>query len=389
MDQLHAKNILTRYRANNCTEEEQQLVENWVVYGAANPLDLSDSELLEDLLDIRLRLERDLRKETPVKTIALKRWLPYAAAIFMMGTIGIWAVRNHTITHQKNEHVSLPAKDVLPGGNRATLTLANGQAIDLKNNQKEIIVGNKITYADGSPVLNSGSGIQLLTLSTPRGGTYQITLPDGSKVWLNSSSRLTYPSQFAKDERIVELEGEAYFEISKRLKTKASANEKTSKLPFLVKTRNQTVEVLGTQFNISAYSDESNVKTTLVEGSVKVALVNKKSAQGTVPIVLKPGQQSILHNDKTTVNRVDVSTFIGWKQGYFIFNGTELQDAMKQLSRWYNVEIRYEGNLPRTLFYGKISREGTLAEALVILKEGKVNFRIEKQEEINRLIVMP
>lgn len=380
--------MLARYRAGQCTENERQLIEHWIVYEAADSLDLSDAQLLEDLLDIRLRLERNLREETPVRKVGLRRWLPYVAAILVMGAIGTWALWDSQTSDPKTDQLGLLA-DIQPGGNRAMLTLADGRTINLNAAQNGIVVNDRLTYIDGTAILDEGLPpdiASLMSIATPKGGTYQITLPDGSKVWLNSDSKLTYPSQFDQDERVVELEGEAYFEVSKTLQ----------KLPFLVKTRDQTVEVLGTQFNISAYRDEPEVRTTLVEGSVKVALVNNgRGEPNSRPLepshatILKPGQQSIVNNEKATVNEVDVSAFIGWKDGFFIFNGTELRDAMKQLSRWYDVDIIYEGTFPHTPFYGKISREDSLAEVLTILKEGKVNFRIEKQGETNRLIVMP
>lgn len=394
MDKQSAINILARYREGNCTEEERRLVEGWLLHGAADSLDLTDVQLLEDLLDIRLRLERDLREETPIRNMGLRRWLPYVAAILIMGIVGTWMLWDSQTIDQKTENASL-LEDVQPGGNRALLTLADGRTVDLSTAQSGIVVGDVLTYLDGTTILGEGLASDapiLMSISTPKGGTYQITLPDGSTVWLNSASKLTYPSQFDQDERIVELEGEAYFEVSKMLKPRISksrkSNNSTSKqLPFLVKTRNQTVEVLGTEFNISAYHDEPEVTTTLVEGSVKVALSRRsESAPSTI---LKPGQQSIVGSEDARVSEVDVSAFVGWKEGYFIFNGTELHDAMRQLSRWYDVEVIYEGVIPHTPFYGKISRDDTLAEVLTILKEGKVNFRIEKQGTSNRLIVIP
>ncbi len=394
MDKQSAINILARYREGNCTEEERRLVEGWLLHGAADSLDLTDVQLLEDLLDIRLRLERDLREETPIRNMGLRRWLPYVAAILIMGIVGTWMLWDSQTIDQKTENASL-LEDVQPGGNRALLTLADGRTVDLSTAQSGIVVGDVLTYLDGTTILGEGLASDapiLMSISTPKGGTYQITLPDGSTVWLNSASKLTYPSQFDQDERIVELEGEAYFEVSKMLKPRISksrkSNNSTSKqLPFLVKTRNQTVEVLGTEFNISAYHDEPEVTTTLVEGSVKVAL--SRLSESAPSTILKPGQQSIVGSEDARVSEVDVSAFVGWKEGYFIFNGTELHDAMRQLSRWYDVEVIYEGVIPHTPFYGKISRDDTLAEVLTILKEGKVNFRIEKQGTSNRLIVIP
>lgn len=388
MDKQNVINILARYRDGNCTEEERQLVENWVLHGVANSPDLTDTQLLEDLLDIRLRLERDLRDETPVRKFDVRKWIPYVAAMLVLGIIGTWVFWDGHTDVQKTERVSV-LDDIQPGSNRAVLTLANGRTINLSAAQSGIIVNNELTYLDGTAILDetlTSGASSLMAIATPKGGTYQITLPDGTKVWLNSASKLTYPSQFDTYERVVELEGEAYFEVSKSSK----------KLPFLVNTKDQIVEVLGTQFNISAYGDEPAVKTTLVEGSVKVALVKNvrdkskarlsKSASATI---LKPGQQSIVNNGYATINEVDVSAFIGWKEGYFIFNGTELRDAMKQLGRWYDVEIIYDGIIPHTPFFGKISRDDTLAEVLAILKEGEVNFSMKKQGTTNRLIIRP
>src|SRR5690606_13352531 len=183
-------------------------------------------------------------------------------------------------------------EDILPGGNRATLTLADGRTINLSEAQTGIVVGDGITYLDGTGVLdNSASSVStIMSLSTPKGGTYQITLPDGSKVWLNANSTLKYPSRFGGKERVVELEGEAYFDVSQQ----STANSRqASFVPFLVKTNNQTVEVLGTEFNISAYADDPVTKTTLVEGSVKVSAhaVNAST-------LLKPGEQGLLLHDR-------------------------------------------------------------------------------------------
>lgn len=403
MDKKNAINILVRYRDGNCTEAERQLVENWILHGAADSLDLTDAQLVEDLLDIRLRLERDLPKETPIRNLGLRRWLPYVAAILVLGIIGTWIFWDNQIIDQKTEDVSL-LEDIQPGGNRAMLMLADGRTLNLSATQSGVVISDELTYLDGTAILDESlapSTSSLMAIATPKGGTYQIMLPDGTKVWLNSSSKLTYPSQFDEGERIVELEGEAYFEVSTVLKSTRSHGQKPrsakrERLPFLVKTRNQTVEVLGTQFNVSAYDDETEVRTTLVEGSVKVALLNtnrdksnSRLSEAASATILKPGQQSVVYKEQTTVNEVDVYAFIGWKDGYFIFNGTELRDAMRQLSRWYDVEVVYEEAIPRTPFYGKISRDNTLAEVLAIFKEGNVNFSIEKQGAVNRLIIKP
>jgi transmembrane sensor len=378
MDKQAVKDLLVRYRAGNCTKAEQHLVESWIVYHAADPLDLSDAQLLEDLLDIRLRLERDLQARETTKAYTMRKWLPYAAAIALLLSVGIWLSNDRWLIRHQQPAAETQIVDIAPGGNRATLTLEDGRTIALSPEQEGIIVGKEIAYSDGTAVLDAAEnatqgGPTWLQLATPKGGTYQITLSDGTRVWLNSASTLTYPNRFMGAERIVEISGEAYFEVTK------NPNK-----PFKVISKDQELAVLGTAFNILAYGDETVVKTTLVEGSVRVTSNTHHSAT-----ILTPGQQSTVSGTGIEVNEVNVAACVGWKEGYFIFNGTELFDAMKQLSRWYDVEVVYEGPFPPTPFYGKISMGDTLAEVLAILKEGKVNFRIEKREGINRLIVIP
>jgi len=373
MNSENVKDILTRYHADHCTEAERHLVESWILHGNTDPLDFSDAQLLEDLLDIRLHLERDFQAEKTTKIYPVRKWLRYTAILVFILSTGLWLFRNQWLNQERADTKDQIA-DIAPGGNKAILMLADGRTINLSEAQAGIVVGDGITYADGSTLLSGEDApSQIQQLTTPKGGTYQVTLPEGTKVWLNSASTLTYPNRFADDERVVEIAGEAYFEVAKN-----------HQKPFKVISKDQQLTVLGTAFNISAYSDETEVKTTLVEGSVRVT-----SAASYPDAVLTVGQQSILSSAGITVDDVEVAPFIGWKDGYFLFNGTELRDAMKQLSRWYDVDVVYEGNIPKTPFFGKISRNDTLAEVLEILKEGKVNFRIEKQADTNRLIVMP
>lgn len=392
MDKQTAVEILTRYRLGNGTVNERRLVENWIVHGAGNPLDLSDAELLEDLIAIRLRLERDLRAELPARKIsAYRRLLPYAAALLAIA-FGINLYYFNSSNKPHHEIANITIDDIAPGGNKATLRMADGRIISLSSDQSGIIIGDDgILYSDGKTILEQGVGDDMAVLSIPKGGTYQIILADGTKVWLNSASTLKYPTRFTATERVVELEGEAYFEVARQQSVSETGQLTTT--PFLVKTSGQVTEVLGTQFNIAAYSGEDKTFTTLVEGSVKVTPA-RSTEQGLTqghhrPVILKPGTQSTVQNGHATVIEVDVSAFSGWKDGYFVFDGTELRDALKQLSRWYDVEITYEGLIPRTPLYGRISRADSLAQVLEIFKEGNLNFRIEKQGTMNRLIVMP
>jgi len=321
------------------------------------------------------------RKRSEKKT----SWIPYLAAsiVLLCTTIIVYRYERHVPKEQTPS--SLFGGDALPGGNRATLTLANGRKVDLSSEQGEIVIGEQVRYGNGVPVIHNqqkqiAADSNQMAISTPKGGQYRIKLPDGTMVWLNAATTLRYPQHFNEGERTVELEGEAYFEVkpirSKQLRTP---------VPFLVKTHKQTVEVLGTAFNVSAYEDEESVKTTLVQGTVRVShytLEHKKTA-----IILKPGEQSSVQNGRGQVSEVDLMSFISWRKGVFYFNETQLTDAMNQLSRWYDVEIVYQGKIPNTYFYGEISRNKSLATVLEILQEGGVRFKIEKVGAKNKLLV--
>jgi ferric-dicitrate binding protein FerR (iron transport regulator) len=208
------------------------------------------------------------------------------------------------------------------------------------------------------------------TLTTPRGGQYQLVLPDGSKVWLNAASAISYPTAFTGSERKVEIKGEAYFEIAKN-----------TAMPFIVKVNDAQVQVLGTHFNINAYSDEDAIKTTLLEGAVKVT----KDAASTL---LKPGQQAILgrsSNEIRVQENTDLDAVLAWKNGYFSFNQTDLATIMRQIARWYDVDIVYSDKVPERRFGGEIPRNTNAAEVLKMLEESKVHFRIEGR----KVIVLP
>src|SRR5690606_13881439 len=197
-----------------------------------------------------------------------------------------------------------------------------------------------------------------LELSTPRGGQYQITLPDGTNVWLNAESTLRYPSRFSQRERMVEIAGEAYFEV---------VNDHNR--PLKVVSRGQTVEVLGTEFNIAAYPDEQNAKTTLVKGKVNVRLNASTPSRDHAPLTLLPGQQATVGASSLRVDKVDVNQYVLWKDGFFYFNGHSPQEAFTQLSRWYDFELVYRGSIPSVQFFGKIERNKSLGSLLKILNK--------------------
>jgi transmembrane sensor len=276
--------------------------------------------------------------------------------------------------HKTYTDMTAAVYDIAPGKVGATLTLANGKKIRLSGAQKGEIAkeaGISVTKTvDGQLVYeikeaNSASN-KINTLSTAKGETYILTLPDKSKVWLNAASSLTYSARLnERGLRKVRLEGEAYFEIAK---DKAH--------PFVVEAAGQSLEVLGTHFNVNAYADESGIKTTLLEGSVRVA--------GDVEnVTLKPGQQSLVSGNRgIDVKEVDVNDVIAWKNGKFRFDDTSLEDVMKQFARWYNVDVVYLDGISNRKFTGGINRNITAAEALSLLQFSNVKFKIEGKKII-------
>jgi len=266
--------------------------------------------------------------------------------------------------------------DIVPGGNKAILTLANGKKVILDathgviSKEVDITVSNAtngiISYEKLKSVLNGGTELEYNTIETPRGGTYRVNLSDGTKVWLNSASRLRYPVVYSKGERVVELEGEAYFEVAK-----------DGSQPFKVKSKGQVVQVLGTHFNVMAYTDDQSIKTTLLEGSVKVSDHGKTQ-------LLKPGQQAqVGQNSINLLNNIDIEEVVAWKNGEFKFNES-LGSILNKIARWYDVEIVYQITPdPNLMFSGKISRSRNISGILKMLEyNGDVHFKVEGRRVI-------
>jgi len=264
------------------------------------------------------------------------------------------------------------------------LTLSDGRRIsltDARNGELALESGVKIVKTDDGLVIYKMEDIKrpddqlsFNKIETPIGGQYQIIMPDGSKVWLNSASSLRYPVHFTGLERRVEITGEAYFEVSH-----------DASRPFRVMSGKQTVEVLGTSFNIMAYKDEESIKTTLIQGSVLVM-------HGKVSKLIKPGQQTSIKEDNISINDADISEAMAWKNGYFIFKSENIGSIMRKISRWYNVKVEYQGNDMAKVFGGKISRARKVSEVLKMLEStGSLNFKLISNEsgKEGRLIIMP
>jgi transmembrane sensor len=310
--------------------------------------------------------------------ISLKRFA-MAAAVLGIIVLSVFVLLNTNRSAQlaKTENnVHKFKDDADPGSNKATLTLADGSVIlldDAKNGTLTQQGSAKVIKLDGKLLYDLGSEkakqIVYNTISTPKGGQYQLELPDGSLVWLNASSSIYFPTSFIEKERRVEITGEAYFEVAKN-----------ADKPFIVSVNNSEVQVLGTHFNINAYSDEEEVRTTLLEGSVKFIDGNNTS-------LLQPGQQSQLTKDKNikVASNVDVNEVVAWKNGLFSFENAGIETIMRQLSRWYDVEIEYKGKTD-DIFVAEMSRNIKLSDVLKALElTGRVKFEIDGK----KIVVMP
>lgn len=248
-----------------------------------------------------------------------------------------------------------------PGGNKATLTLSNGHTLELTTTQSGITVGETLTYDDGTALFHDVELLEksVLTLSTPRGGQYQVTLPDGTKVILNAESELRYPYRFSLTRREVELEGEAYFEVAPQ-----------EGRPFVVKTGSEHVEVLGTHFNVAAYREDIYSSVSLVEGKVKVSVDGRTE-------VLVPGLQSVVSDGKMSIQRFDVEETLAWKNGEFMFNNENITSVMRKLSRWYDVEIEVDPKLNELGVWGSLSRNDDFGTVLHLIKMTDDRIRVE------------
>lgn len=379
MKDKKAKELLNKYREGNCTEQDLAALESWYIRQAQLNTPLKDHNEFHVALG---QLDQAFPfNQTGVKSAKTNklRWIAAASIVICLG-IGLYFYSNQVRTSKSLQF----ANDIKPGGNSAFLTLADGSKISLTdaiNGELARQAGIRITKTNNGQLIYEvteeikGTNTKHLmnTIETPRGGQYQVRLPDGTHVWLNSSSSLTYPAVFAAHDRTVELHGEAYFEVAK---DKAR--------PFRVNSGIQQLKVLGTHFNVSAYADDADVKTTLLEGAVQVIKGFGHAKQNNV--VLKPGEQSSVSANEIKVKAIDTEESVAWKNGYFKFNDEHIESILKKVSRWYNVDIQYEGKMADKIFNGRVSRYSNVSEVLQILQlTGAIHFKIEGR----RIIVMP
>ena len=365
--------ILERYRLGKASADEISFLEKY--YNSFdeteefifNPEEyLAIKNLIKERVDHQIE---QLSKNNNVKKL-WPSWFKYAAAaaVLIVISTSVLIFRNY---QENSSYALFASNDIEPGGHRAILTLSNGKKIVLDAAKAgEIASQSGITVTkttDGQlvyKVVDNGVAQSLSetnTITTPNGGNYQVSLPDGTMVILNAASSLTFPTSFRGIERMVSLEGEAYFEVTKN-----------AEMPFKVKSGRQVVEVLGTHFDINAYDNEPVIKTTLLEGSVKVNYNNASA-------LIKPGQQTIIAlNDakKIDVRDADLEKELAWKNGAFSFENDDLQSVMRQIARWYDAEVVYEGDFPDDKFFGGIPKSSKLSGVAKILELNNIHLKI-------------
>ena len=382
-DQLNI--IFQKYLDQNCSPIEMQQLLDY--FGLTQADDQSLEALIEEVLlnkdvvvadtETQLRLDAGFQhilarravKAKPALRLSLL-YSKWAVAAMLFITVG---VALFYFTKSDTPAVDVVAQHTLkPGTEKARLTLADGTVIDL-----EQAVNGKLNSNDGVAITKTADGkliydvknmddvngpVSYNTLVTPRGGQYDVILPDGSVIWLNAASSLRFPTRFVGAERRVELSGEGYFEI-----------KKNAKQPFVVVSGGQQVTVLGTHFNINAYHENNVIKTTLLEGAVKVS-------KGTKSYLLAPGQESSLDNLSNSFSiakDVDVAVAVAWKNGRFSFDATNIKEIMQQIARWYDVEVLYKGDFSNVELTGEIPRGADASRVLNLLKGTKqVDFII-------------
>lgn len=387
----HIAQLIEKQIAQTITDEERAELNHWMAQDAHREdwvrriteerfIVLEAGRFLSpDANDVwqNARLTKELRKSR--RLLTFKRWLPYAAACLLAMVMVTWFYQYRTTPPSESQFVE--AQDIKAGSNKAVLRFADGTTAELSPLQSGVVFdGTAISYTNGDrlltgnatdPVADKLSASDYVTLSTPKGGQYHVVLSDGTQVWLNAASSLKHTPSFSSSVRTVELEGEAYFSVAK------SRDSAGNPKPFVVKTKGQEIRVLGTEFNISAYPQAHTIKTTLVTGVVRIDPVRGEG------MLLAPNEQATLSAnyvlDKQTV---DVSDAIAWKEGKISLNGKTIEEVMDELSRWYDLEITFEGTMPSGKFFGRANRSSNLSVVLALLENAQLSYRMEGRKLI-------
>ena len=367
------KQLISRYMEDKATDREKEVFFHLLSKGK---LDKYLHAEMEDRAEEMLSETNSKPTRSPTKNrlIPLKIGYAAAAAAILTGILiaaGLLRQQNRSPGNDKPALVTQYKNEVRPGGNHAILILTDGSKLVLDSTKKGLLSvqgQTRLTKVDSGSLVyqattDEHSIISYNTIATPAGGQYQVTLADGTKVWLNALSTLKFPTSFSGPARTVELKGEAYFEVAQN-KNKA----------FHVLVNGLDIQVLGTKFNVNAYTDESSLKTTLMEGSVRLVKDNQS-------LTLTPGQQGKTiaagAGGLALVKDANTDEALAWKNGYFSFDDADIHTVMRQLARWYGIQVKYEGTPTKTLFWGKMGRDLNLTQVLTGLDKSKVHFQLE------------
>jgi transmembrane sensor len=379
--------LCEKHLAGTCTAEEQRRFDAYLAAEqvpdelAWDEASMGAEQQVGEAIRKQLAGSVHQTKAKPRRLTSRRLWV-VAASVLLLLSVGLYRWRtqqNQSAVAVVMPPVSEPA-DFKPGRNKALLTLADGSTISLDDARNGLLAqqgastvqkaqAGQLVYTPSASSAGGTSEAAMNTVATPRGGQYQLVLPDGSKVWLNAASSLRFPTAFTGRERRVELTGEAYFEVAKN-----------KQLPFKVSVEATEVTVLGTHFNVMAYADEPSLTTTLLEGAVRVS-------GGGQQVLLRPGQQARQQAGGTmAVATVDPQNAVAWKNGQFIFNDEPIESIMRQISRWYDVEVEYQGTMKGKEFNGTVSRFDNASQVLHMLElTGAIHFNTQG----NRIIVQP
>lgn len=385
--------LVYKYLQGHLTPEEKHLLDSWLQASPENRLwfeEWKNATRMEEKMRRMAAIDREKGwqrmvnkgvvkgERQPEKVVRWRRWMA-AASVLILLMAGIYFWNNSTT--QVAFVVDAPIKDIPAGKNGAILTLADGSQVSLdtfKNATIALQGGISVKVVNGSLVYEGkGDMMGYNTTTTPKGRQFQLILPDGTQVWLNAASSIRYPTTFTGNKRLVEVTGEVYFEVVK-----------DSEKPFLVNVNRKTeVEVLGTHFNVNAYENENSINTTLLEGSVAVAV----SANIHQKKILQPGQQAQVQVDQqaqpgiTVVNNADIEKVLAWKNGLFDFNGLTFEEIMRQLERWYDIEIDIDNGLPDIQLAGTMSKQVSLERVLRFFDKADIHYRLEGR----KLTILP
>ncbi|MBL1410395.1 FecR family protein [Sphingobacterium faecale] len=388
------KKLYHKFITNSCTKEE--LLRIFILFGtedtselnnliydeltkAENSTDHTQAEDHNTLLHVKANLNQYISSQQDTDSGKVRKlrwgWIKYAAILIAIGFAGYaWFLAQHTSASLV--HVE-PLDDVVPLNGTAYIQLANNKSIPLRKDQQLIVDEQSISYANGEQIDEALLSTDSISVITPAGSTYTLQLSDGTKVWLNAKSKITYPRKWG-NERRVNMQGELYFEV---------AHDKTK--PFFVTSGTQEIRVLGTAFNVNAYPEMGMTRSTLIKGSIALTIRDKNTNQLVDSKKLIPGQEAIHHLKQQIVRlqKANTKAITAWKNNVFYFNNTPLEELMSTIERWYDVEVIYQNANFKEVFNGEIERSNSLKELMQILEQSGLTSKLLRIDGKNTIVV--